>query len=254
MIIWPDCYLTFFCLLGRFFFADVKVSLTLRPVHAVSSQGICKCWKCVCVCVFYYVNAWADREKETCCAVLLLNGSLSINRTLWGEKSDFCRFVRLLGTLSVEFWIKRTYFLFPHGTMTVSSVWCLSSSAAGVSMLRPVGASGPAQPPVTRLSIKDCSWTRRGVVLVVLEVIGGPRAPFAGKGLSCPSHTKMNKLNFHNNKTMQDRRCVCVFLPNDDTLNVIVNVSTSSNVFQSFAANMFPAFSLGEAVLFCSLC
>lgn len=24
---------------------------------------------------------------------------------------------------------------------------------------------------------------------------------------------------------MQDRRCVCVFLPNDDTLNVIVNVS-----------------------------
>uniref|UniRef100_A0A671WFF1 FERM domain containing 6 n=1 Tax=Sparus aurata TaxID=8175 RepID=A0A671WFF1_SPAAU len=36
----------------------------------------------------------------------------------------------------------------------------------------------------------------------------------------------MNKLNFHNNKTMQDRRCVCVFLPNDDTLNVIVNVKT----------------------------
>ncbi|KAJ3613770.1 hypothetical protein NHX12_020016 [Muraenolepis orangiensis] len=25
---------------------------------------------------------------------------------------------------------------------------------------------------------------------------------------------------------MQDRRCVCVFLPNDDTLNVIVNVKT----------------------------
>uniref|UniRef100_A0A8C9Z6Q7 FERM domain-containing protein 6 n=1 Tax=Sander lucioperca TaxID=283035 RepID=A0A8C9Z6Q7_SANLU len=36
----------------------------------------------------------------------------------------------------------------------------------------------------------------------------------------------MNKLNFHNNKAMQDRRCVCVFLPNDDTLNVIVNVKT----------------------------
>ncbi|KAM9707995.1 FERM domain-containing protein 6 isoform 1-T1 [Menidia menidia] len=36
----------------------------------------------------------------------------------------------------------------------------------------------------------------------------------------------MNKLNFHNNKTMQDRRCVCVFLPNDDTLNIIVNVKT----------------------------
>uniref|UniRef100_A0A669EZK5 FERM domain containing 6 n=1 Tax=Oreochromis niloticus TaxID=8128 RepID=A0A669EZK5_ORENI len=36
----------------------------------------------------------------------------------------------------------------------------------------------------------------------------------------------MNKLNFHNNKTMQDRRCVCVFLPNDDTLNVIVNVKS----------------------------
>ncbi|XP_049596737.1 FERM domain-containing protein 6 isoform X2 [Syngnathus scovelli] len=36
----------------------------------------------------------------------------------------------------------------------------------------------------------------------------------------------MNKVNFHNNKAMQDRRCVCVFLPNDDTLNVIVNVKT----------------------------
>ncbi|KAK5886792.1 FERM domain-containing protein 6 [Pseudochaenichthys georgianus] len=36
----------------------------------------------------------------------------------------------------------------------------------------------------------------------------------------------MNRLSFHNNRTMQDRRCVCVFLPNDDTLNVIVNVKT----------------------------
>ncbi|CAL8284053.1 unnamed protein product [Lota lota] len=36
----------------------------------------------------------------------------------------------------------------------------------------------------------------------------------------------MNKLTFHNNRAMQDRRCVCVFLPNDDTLNVIVNVKT----------------------------
>uniref|UniRef100_A0A3Q2GD92 FERM domain containing 6 n=1 Tax=Cyprinodon variegatus TaxID=28743 RepID=A0A3Q2GD92_CYPVA len=36
----------------------------------------------------------------------------------------------------------------------------------------------------------------------------------------------MNRLSFHNNKTMQDRRCVCVFLPNDDTLNIIVNVKT----------------------------
>nr|XP_023850730.1 FERM domain-containing protein 6 [Salvelinus alpinus] len=37
----------------------------------------------------------------------------------------------------------------------------------------------------------------------------------------------MNKLTgFHNNKAMQDRRCVCVFLPSDDTLNVIVNVKT----------------------------
>ncbi|XP_007561903.1 PREDICTED: FERM domain-containing protein 6 isoform X1 [Poecilia mexicana] len=36
----------------------------------------------------------------------------------------------------------------------------------------------------------------------------------------------MNRLSFHNNKTMQDRRCVCVFLPNDDTLNIVVNVKT----------------------------
>ncbi|XP_026133847.1 FERM domain-containing protein 6-like isoform X1 [Carassius auratus] len=34
----------------------------------------------------------------------------------------------------------------------------------------------------------------------------------------------MSKLTFHNNKMMQDRRCVCVFLPNDETLNVIVSV------------------------------
>lgn len=38
---------------------------------------------------------------------------------------------------------------------------------------------------------------------------------------------KMSKLTFHNNKMMQDRRCVCVFLPNDETLNVIVSVSTT---------------------------
>ncbi|KAG8449226.1 hypothetical protein GDO86_016046 [Hymenochirus boettgeri] len=34
----------------------------------------------------------------------------------------------------------------------------------------------------------------------------------------------MSKLNFHNNRVMQDRRSVCVFLPNDETLNVIINV------------------------------
>ncbi|XP_053221633.1 FERM domain-containing protein 6 [Podarcis raffonei] len=34
----------------------------------------------------------------------------------------------------------------------------------------------------------------------------------------------MNKLNFHNNRVMQDRRSVCVFLPNDHSLNIIINV------------------------------
>ncbi|XP_043405775.1 FERM domain-containing protein 6 isoform X4 [Chelonia mydas] len=34
----------------------------------------------------------------------------------------------------------------------------------------------------------------------------------------------MNKLNFHNNRIMQDRRSVCIFLPNDDSLNIIINV------------------------------
>lgn len=47
------------------------------------------------------------------------------------------------------------------------------------------------------------------------------------KSTSC-SLSNMSKLTFHNNKTMQDRRCVCVFLPNDETLNVIVSVSTTS--------------------------
>lgn len=49
----------------------------------------------------------------------------------------------------------------------------------------------------------------------------GPGPPQQAR--SC--HRKMSKLNFHNNKTMQDRRCVCVFLPNDDTQNIIVDVS-----------------------------
>ncbi|KAM8921034.1 FERM domain-containing protein 6 isoform 1-T1 [Pelodytes ibericus] len=34
----------------------------------------------------------------------------------------------------------------------------------------------------------------------------------------------MNKLSFQNNRVMQDRRSVCVFLPNDDTLSIILNV------------------------------
>uniref|UniRef100_A0A4W3IG58 FERM domain containing 6 n=1 Tax=Callorhinchus milii TaxID=7868 RepID=A0A4W3IG58_CALMI len=36
----------------------------------------------------------------------------------------------------------------------------------------------------------------------------------------------MSKFTFQNNKVMQDRRSVCVFLPNDETLNIIVNVKT----------------------------
>ncbi|XP_033020961.1 FERM domain-containing protein 6 [Lacerta agilis] len=34
----------------------------------------------------------------------------------------------------------------------------------------------------------------------------------------------MNKLNFHNSRVMQDRRSLCVFLPNDHSVNIIVNV------------------------------
>ncbi|XP_027697499.1 FERM domain-containing protein 6 [Vombatus ursinus] len=34
----------------------------------------------------------------------------------------------------------------------------------------------------------------------------------------------MNKLSFHNNRVMQDRRSVCIFLPNDESLNIIINV------------------------------
>ncbi|KFW82468.1 FERM domain-containing protein 6 [Manacus vitellinus] len=34
----------------------------------------------------------------------------------------------------------------------------------------------------------------------------------------------MSKLTFHNNRVMQDRRSVCIFLPNDDSLNIIINV------------------------------
>lgn len=39
-----------------------------------------------------------------------------------------------------------------------------------------------------------------------------------------PARSTMNKLPFHNNRVMQDRRSVCIFLPNDDSLNIIINV------------------------------
>ncbi|KFP87336.1 FERM domain-containing protein 6 [Acanthisitta chloris] len=39
----------------------------------------------------------------------------------------------------------------------------------------------------------------------------------------------MNKLTFHNNRVMQDRRSVCIFLPNDDSLNIIINVKILCN-------------------------
>lgn len=43
-----------------------------------------------------------------------------------------------------------------------------------------------------------------------------------------PAHNTMNKLTFHNNKVMQDRRRVCIFLPNDKSVSIIINVSRSS--------------------------
>lgn len=42
-----------------------------------------------------------------------------------------------------------------------------------------------------------------------------------------PAHNTMNKLTFHNNKVMQDRRRVCIFLPNDKSVSIIINVSSS---------------------------
>lgn len=38
------------------------------------------------------------------------------------------------------------------------------------------------------------------------------------------AHNTMNKLTFHNNKAMQDRRRVCIFLPNDKSVSIIINV------------------------------
>lgn len=141
---------------------------------------------------------------------------------------DSCHIIGWI--LSVEPRFKRGHFSFRHGRMTASPVFCLCSSAAGVPMVRPVSASRPAEPPVTGRSIKDCSWRRRGALRVVSA---GPEPHLQAKTPVLSQPQKMNKLNFHNNKTMQDRRCVCVFLPNDDTLNVIVNVSTSANICQS---------------------
>lgn len=104
-------------------------------------------------------------------------------------------------------------------------------------MLCPVSAAWPAEPVGAGLSVLGCSWNSKTATGGGVGVCGGGGGSSEGpkphgsrrRGLSCSTHTKMNKLNFHNNKTMQDRRCVCVFLPNDDTLNVIVNVSTNVN-------------------------
>lgn len=63
------------------------------PVHAVSSQGICNCWRvCVCVCVLLLCECMS-RQKESFSAVLLLNRSLNVNKPPSGEKSDFSRFL-----------------------------------------------------------------------------------------------------------------------------------------------------------------
>lgn len=128
VIIWPHCYLTFFCLLWLFFILQWRSHSPSGSVHAVSSQGICNCWRCVCV--FYYVNAWADRVKESCSVVLLLNGSLSISRTPWGENSTF---VRLLGALSVEFWTKITLISYFYTTQWLFLL-------CGVSAAPPLGS------------------------------------------------------------------------------------------------------------------
>ena len=116
----------------------------------------------------------------------------------------------------------------------VSPQWL---TAARVPMLCPVSAAWPAEPiGAAGVSVLGCSWSRDTVTGVSVPAgveAGHQRAQSPGsrrRCLSYPSHTKMNKLNFLNNKAMQDRRCVCVFLPNDDTLNVIVNVS-KQNVF-----------------------
>lgn len=48
-----------------------------------------------------------------------------------------------------------------------------------------------------------------------------------------PTHNTMNKLTFHNNKVMQDRRRVCIFLPNDKSVSIIINVSSASEEYFS---------------------
>lgn len=52
-----------------------------------------------------------------------------------------------------------------------------------------------------------------------------------------PALNTMNKLTFHNNKVMQDRRRVCIFLPNDKSVSIIINVSSSS---QGYFSVLFP--------------
>lgn len=76
-------------------------------------------------------------------------------------------------------------------------------------------------------------------------------SPAARRGRARPT---MNKLPFHNNRVMQDRRSVCIFLPNDDSLNIIINVRRR----RIGGARRTPPFPLSTAVgiaprLFCQL-
>lgn len=48
---------------------------------------------------------------------------------------------------------------------------------------------------------------------------------------------------------MQDRRCVCVFLPNDETLNVIVSVSKTVPVSPNVRRTL-----LFLVLIFCLIC
>lgn len=108
------------------------------------------------------------------------------------------------------------------------------AAASRFPMPCPVTSAWPAEPTVG--PPLGCSWSGTSEA-----GRGGVRASGGGggssQGLEPPIAggerpalfrllpLEMNRLSFHNNKTMQDRRCVCVFLPNDDTLNIIVNVS-----------------------------
>lgn len=92
-----------------------------------------------------------SREREI---KLLFNRSLNVKKIKKVKNLSLADFCQIMGNIVIRILNEKNVFLVcTHHFSCVASC----SSASGVPMRRPASASRPAEPPVTALSIKDCS-------------------------------------------------------------------------------------------------